>query len=410
MRVLIFAYACDPGRQSEMGLGWNVSCEIARRHDVTLVTRTKNKVVFEKYLSEHPKCPHRKTKFLYHDVGGVAAFLKKKIPFGDQLYFSAWLKSATEKYLINGHREHGGYDVVHQLTFSPFFVKPWGARYSDKYVWGPIGGGGGTDARFPQGFPVVGASFRCMEWLYKVISRAVYSPFAFQFKQLRRRCAAIIFKAKAFSKDFPIAEEQVTAVTQETGYDGSIASREYIVTKHPLKIVAVGRMIPHKGFEYAIKGFNQFVANGGEGELHLFGDGPLRKRLEGLGGKLIFHGNVPNAEVHKMLGCADVFLHGSFIEAAAWSILEAMIHGVPVVCQDRSGMADMVTAETGAKVKAEDPNELINGFAQALMKYYANPGLIAVHGKGAQERVRTHYAWNKCGDLIDEVYRKVMAK
>ena len=314
MKVFVIAYACEPNRQSEPGLGWNIAGEIARRHDVTVLTRANNRERIERHLAANPDAPQRNIRFVYHDSPGVLMRFKKSIPFGEQLYFSTWLKSA-----VAAHRAaFADYDVVHHLTLSPFFVKPWGAA-------------------------------------------------------------------------FP--------------------TREYDRSPHPLKVVAVGRMIPHKGFEYAIRGFLKFLADGGEGELHVFGDGPLRGNLEALSDdKVVFHGNVPNAQVHAMLDGADVFLHGSFIEAAAWSILEAMVHGVPVVCQNRSGMADMVTDECGTKVRAATPDELTDGFANALGAYYRNPGLVETHGLAGQRRVREHYSWKVCGEALDKIYAKVVEK
>ena len=405
MKIFIIAYACEPGKGSEPGLGWNISGEVSKRHDVTVLTRANNRKTIESYLYSNPDAPQAKIHFLYHDKGGVWRWLKKRIPFGDQLYFSSWLKSATRKYA----KRWPGFDIVHQLTFSPFFVKPWGAAYTDRYVWGPIGGGGGVDSRFPKGFKIMGSGYRFKEWLYRVLNIAVYCPLAYHFTFLRRKVAAVTFKAKSFSDNFPVGQNQISAIVQETGYAGDFSSRSYVGAKHPLKIVAVGRMIPHKGFEYAIKGFLKFLSNGGEGELHVFGDGPLRSSLEALSdGRVAFHGNVSNAEIHAMLDGSDVFLHGSFIEAAAWSILEAMVHGVPVVCQERSGMADMVTNECGIKVLASTPEELIDGFVAALIKYYADPSLVARHGLAGQTRVRNVYTWMKCGDLLDDVYRMVV--
>lgn len=407
MKIFIIAYACEPNRQSEPGLGWNISGEVARRHDVTVLTRANNRKAIESYLSENPDAPQAKIHFMYHDNEGLWRRLKKHIPFGDQLYFSAWLKSAAKAC----KNEFARHDVVHQLTFSPFFVKPWGAAYTARYVWGPIGGGGGPDARFPIGFRIDGLRYRFNEWLYRIMGFLVYNPFAWRFRRLRRRVAAVTFKAKAFANGFLVVPGQISAVVQETGHVGEIPARQYNLGKHPIKIVAVGRMIPHKGFEYAIKGFLKFLADGGDGELHIFGDGPLRTELESLAdGKVVFHGNVPNTEVHAMLDAADVFLHGSFIEAAAWSILEAMVHGVPVVCQNRSGMADMVTDECGTKVSAASPDALVNGFASALAAYYDAPALVRGQGVAGQRRVREQYTWTKCGDLLDKVYAEVVQK
>ena len=405
MRIFLIAYACEPNRQSEPGLGWNIAGEIARRHNVTVLTRSNNREKIEKYLDSNPDALQKRIRFIYHDNGGMLLKFKKAIPFGDQLYFSSWLKTAVEAHKT----EFLDYDIVHQLTFSPFFVKPWGAEYTSHYVWGPIGGGGGAEARFPKGFPLDGWCNRFVEWIYRCLDMFVYSPLAWRISRLRRKVAAVTFKAKAFSNGFPVGPSQISAIVQETGYDGIIPVRKYGKKPHPLKIVAVGRMIPHKGFEYVIKGFLKFLADGGNGELHIFGDGPLRSKLESMSdGRGVFHGNVPNSTVHAKLEESDVFLHGSFIEATAWSILEAMVHGLPVVCQDRSGMADMVTDECGIKVAAKSPQELVDEFARALMRYYKDPDLVSRQGHAAQNRVREQYTWGNCCNEIDAVYAKVV--
>jgi len=40
--------------------------------------------------------------------------------------------------------------------------------------------------------------------------------------------------------------------------------------------------------------------------------------------------------------------------------------------------------------------------------YYKDPILVRRHGMSAQSRVRSKYTWSKCGDLVDEVYRKIL--
>ena len=48
MKVLISAYSCEPGRGSERGVGWNVAREVARRHEVWVLTRPdESKEAFE---------------------------------------------------------------------------------------------------------------------------------------------------------------------------------------------------------------------------------------------------------------------------------------------------------------------------------------------------------------------------
>ena len=84
------------------------------------------------------------------------------------------------------------------------------------------------------------------------------------------------------------------------------------------------------------------------------------------------------------------------------------MHGVPVVCQNRSGMADMVADECGVKVSSSSPDALVNGFASALSAYYTNPSLVRRHGEAGQLRVHQEYTWIKCGNSLDNVYSKVL--
>lgn len=408
MKIFIIAYACEPGKGSEPGLGWNIAGEIARRHDVTVLTRANNRSVIQDYIARNNDCPQAKILFLYYDKGGLFQRIKKLLPFGNQIYFSAWLKAASMKF-GDMWRE---YDIVHQLTFSPFFVRPWGALFTQKYVWGPIGGGGGPDARMGRAFlahePIAAAT---VEYFYRFMNWYVNKSWlGYGFRKCRERSKVVVFKARAFAEGFvPVAGQRVY-ITKETGYSGDFKEREYDCESHPLRILSVGRMIPFKAFGYGIKAFAEFLNRGGRGELALLGNGPQRKRLEklvkhlGVEDKVRFLGNVPNSQVHNLLDEADLFLHPSFIEAGAWSILEAMIHGVPILCQDRSGMADMVTVECGTLVKAATPVELISRLADGMETYFLKPSIIQIHGRAAQKRVKEEYSWNAIGEQVKEVY------
>jgi short-subunit dehydrogenase len=46
MRILLSAYACEPGRGSEPGVGWHWATELARLgHEVAVITRSNNRPV-----------------------------------------------------------------------------------------------------------------------------------------------------------------------------------------------------------------------------------------------------------------------------------------------------------------------------------------------------------------------------
>ena len=430
MKIFVIAFACEPNRTSEPGVGWNIVGELAKRHEITVLTRCNNRDCIEAYIAENPESSYAKIKWEYYDLAEWFHKLKKKITCGIQLYQELWQFWAAKKY----KDEFAKHDVVHHLTFGSIFFTPWAARYSDRFVWGPIGGASGAmETAFLKN---ENFRSRISEMFYRLVTWYSFHPVPWAAK-LRKRCRAIIFRTSELAAGVKLGEDQTSAVVPETAYAGEMKQRKYEVERHPLKIMSVGRLIPLKGVKYTIQAFAKFIESGGEGELNIYGDGPLRTELESLamvgcgfntetqrrsetsvrsaplrlcvkktkgGGTITFHGNVPNSEILAALDSADVLVHSSFREGGSWTILEAMAHGVPVICQERAGMKDMVTDECGVKIASRAPNELVDGITDAMCRYYRNPAIVQEHGLSGQERVRRKYSWATCVDLIDDVF------
>ena len=53
LRVLLIAYACEPGRGSEPGTGWNMAIALSEHHDVTVITRANNREAIECHLGNN---------------------------------------------------------------------------------------------------------------------------------------------------------------------------------------------------------------------------------------------------------------------------------------------------------------------------------------------------------------------
>ena len=54
LRVLISAYACEPSKGSEPGMGWNVAREMAEYHDIWVLTRANNRAPIEAEMAQRP--------------------------------------------------------------------------------------------------------------------------------------------------------------------------------------------------------------------------------------------------------------------------------------------------------------------------------------------------------------------
>jgi len=66
MRILAIAYACEPGKGSEPGVGWVWSRMLARLGETWVVTRANNRPAIEEALSSLP--PEERPRFVYVDL------------------------------------------------------------------------------------------------------------------------------------------------------------------------------------------------------------------------------------------------------------------------------------------------------------------------------------------------------
>jgi glycosyltransferase involved in cell wall biosynthesis len=111
------------------------------------------------------------------------------------------------------------------------------------------------------------------------------------------------------------------------------------------EIVAIGRLVPQKGFDVLLPAFAALPDR--SWRLSILGDGPLRAALQaqrdalGLGDRVTFTGVVD--DVARRLARAGLFVLPSRFEGFPNALVEAMSHGVPVVASDcPSGPAEIL--------------------------------------------------------------------
>ena len=54
MKILVSAYACEPNKGSEPGVGWNFVKELAKKHNTIVLTRKNNKELV--FLQLNKRC------------------------------------------------------------------------------------------------------------------------------------------------------------------------------------------------------------------------------------------------------------------------------------------------------------------------------------------------------------------
>ena len=180
------------------------------------------------------------------------------------------------------------------------------------------------------------------------------------------------------------------------------------------RVVSVGRFLHWKGFELGVRAFAVFRARFQASDYWLIGDGPEKKRLEALAQKLElgdsirFLGSMPRAQVLEMLAACDVLMNPSLHDSGSCVCAEAMAVGLPVICLDLGGPAVQVTEETGIKVPATSPEQVIRDLAAAMSQLARDPLAREQLGKSGRKRVRESLTWERKGDFISAMYNRAV--
>ncbi|GAA5185117.1 glycosyltransferase family 4 protein [Rugosimonospora acidiphila] len=145
----------------------------------------------------------------------------------------------------------------------------------------------------------------------------------------------------------------------------------------PTRLVSVARLVEKKGIDVAVDAVARLVASGHDVRYDVYGDGPLRHRLEhqaGLKGVrtvVTFHGAVPHTVAMAALAAADVAVlpcrrgADGDLDGIPVFLMEAASRGVPVVTTAVSGIPELLGEDGGWLVPADDAGALAAAIGQA---------------------------------------------
>ena len=426
LRVLGCAYACllesgSPISGGEATLGWNLTRQLARFHDVWILTATSNQKGIEAELKRQP-VPH--VTFHFVDLPVWMSPLLK-FPGGVQLYAYFWQLRAyfAAKKL---HRQVK-FDIFHHITFANDWMASYiGALLPIPYLRGPGGGAHRTPEGFLRQYPA-GARFweRFRSFGQSVLTR---DPI---FLRGQRRAGAILLcnreAADAVPKSlrhkvqlFPVngisADDlRIIAGDAEGGIQNVVAPQ---VPQPPspraFEVLYAGKLLGLKGVALGIRGFARFAQRHSDVTFSIVGDGPERARLEaliqelGVEPSVILKKWMPRSELLRVMRAADVFLFPSLRDGGGAVVVEAMAAGKPIGCMDLAGPGLHVTENCGIKITPLNPDQTAEGIADALERLYQDRSLLERMGKAARLRVEDAYVLDKLGDRLFGIYESVM--
>lgn len=403
LRVLASAYACEPGGGSEPGTGWNWIRQIARFHDVWVITRENNGPKIETALAEQKI---GNLRFVYYDLPSWARFWKRK-QRGTRLYYYLWQVGA---YFV-ARRLHRDirFDVSQHVTMATYWMPSLLALLPVPFIWGPVGGGESAPRSFWPSFAFRGKAFEFFRNLARW--RGSFDP-------LVRQTAKRSVRAFATTRE---TEEQLqklgckhTSVLPTIGLSNEdieqLGKLDWNEDK-TFRVLSLSRLLHLKAFNIGLRAFAEFHRVCPDSEAWFIGDGPERQRLErlaedlGIRDKVVFWGALPRVEALKKFAQSDVLLHPSLHESGGWVCVEAMAAGRPVICLDLGGLGTNVSDKAGIKVPAVSPEQAVGDLATALRRVAEDRDLCRRMGQAGRRHVQEELTWDKRGSHLAEVYR-----
>lgn len=402
LKILLSAYACEPCKGSEPGVGWDFARHMAEHHDVWVLTRSNNRQVIENELACNP-VPG--LHFIYHDLPAWVRFWKRGQK-GVQLYYYLWQLTAIT-VVRQMHREMK-FDLVQHVTFVKYWA-PSALAFLDEvpFIWGPVGGGESAPLSFWPSFGLRGIIYETLRSLARRLGEL--DPFV--RRTARRATLALATTPETASRLRRMGVRQVKIFGQLGLSEAELRLLRALPnpSHKPKVFLSLGRLLHWKGFHLGIMAFAQSGLS--DAQYWIVGDGPERKRLERLAKRLDvadrvrFFGQLPRAEVLDIMSQSHALVHPSLHDSGGWACMEALAAGRPVICLNLGGPAILVTDETGFKVSARNPDQAVAELAEIMRQLGTSNELWRQMGNHARQQIQQNCCWRSKVKIMSKLYR-----
>lgn len=387
LKVLVSCYACDPALGSEPGMGGNWVLQMARHHDLWVLTEESFVSALSEYLEQH--CPELKPAI--HTVG----ISRHRFRFGEKLWEAFFYYWTYRTWQSDAYREAQrlvqqiDFDLAHQLNMIGYREPGYLWKLPVAFIWGPIGGHAQMPWRF---FP----SFSMREAIYYGVRNVLnwfQTRVSCRVRRAMRRADVLVAATHVDAIAIRNIHRRNAVLLNEQGASPSVKEPkgQGRDVGNPLRVVWCGlflaRKALHLGLEAVFRARTQVRL-----ELHVIGDGDCARRWKriasdrGLDDICHWHGQLPHEETLNVMAMCEVMLFTSLQEGTPAVVLEAIQLGLPVVCHDACGFGAVVDDTCGIKIPVINPQRSIEDIANALVRLSTKAGLVESLSRGAIQR------------------------
>lgn len=191
--------------------------------------------------------------------------------------------------------------------------------------------------------------------------------------------------------------------------------RELFAQTNDKNILAIGSLLPVKGFDVLIRALAQGVSQGRPWRLWIAGDGPQRDALTDLARDLGVDDRVHlvgfRDDIGELLSAADVFVSASHSEGLSLVLIEAMLARCPIVATAVGGTCEVLDTDANGETplaetfRPGDAEQLAAALDRALVSTPASQSRLARAKQWALE----NFSLDQMAEKHLTLYRTLLA-
>ena len=368
MKILLSAYACEPNKGSEPGVGWSWATEYAKQHQVWVVTRDNNEPTIKKYLEEKTEYNNENLHFIYVGLPKKLTFWKKGRR-GMRLFYMLWQRKAAKVVQELNKKEH--FDFVQHVTFVSYTQPSYMYKVGVPLIWGPVSGG----EDIPKGIKI---KMNKKEAIVEAVRKAsqtlaLYTP---SIRKTMKTAKIILTATEETRQRIPQKYQKKTHIMPAIGIEQMPEPIQKCKTEK-IKIIMAGRLIYWKAFDIGIKAFLQIAEQYPEIELHILGEGNQKKKLQKFAGKYLdnrvfFEKAVQHDEIYQFYSQFDLFVNTTLRDSGCMTMMEAMSVGVPCIAIATGGPGVLLDEFKESTVIGDNYEECVDKISKCIEELIAD--------------------------------------
>ena len=405
LKVLLSAYACEPNKGSEPGVGWNWAIEIKKLgYDILVITRKNNQKIIEKELLKNKLL--NKKNFYYFDLPKLFLVLKKIVPAGVNFYYYLWQyylyqKLKKENFIKN-------FDIIHHITFGVFRYPSFLWKLNKKFIFGPVGG----YELMPKSIKKNLSFKNKLEENIREFSNYFFLKYDRNLNNFLGSTNVILFsKTKDTKNNLKKFYKKNISVSCEIGINTN--NKQKLKTKKEIKnFIFIGRFLHYKGGDLLIEAFNIALKRNKNIRLSFYGGGYEKNNWQqkiskyNLDDYIKLYGWVNHSKINSIYQNSDVVVFPGLHDSSGNVILEALSNSLPVLCLNTGGPGEIITSNCGIKVNINTKSteqSIVNQLSKNIIKITKNKTLYSKLSKGAFLRAKS-LSWKQA---VKNVYNTI---